>query len=162
MDQADQFEFLARVSEDFIPFNHHMGLKVDHVEKGRCVLRLPWKDIFVGDPVRRVVHGGVISMLIDVTGGTACFSMLSNPNDRCSTVDLRVDYLRPGPPADLVCEGRVVRMGNRVAVTRMEVFSGQIPAPGTAESATPIAYGQAVYNIARRSGKEESGSSGPS
>jgi hypothetical protein len=41
-------------------------------------------------------------------------------------------------------------MGNRVGVARMEVFSGGLPAPG--ELAKPIATGQGVYNVVRRSG----------
>ena len=62
-----------------------------------------------------------------------------------STVDLRVDYLQPGAPVDLVCRADVVRMGNRVGVMRAEVFSGD---PG--EDARPIATAQGVYNIVRR------------
>ena len=63
--------------------------------------------------------------------------------DRCSTVDLRVDYLRPAALEDLVAEAKVVRAGNRVAVTNIWV---------TQESSEqPVAEGKAVYNLKRTS-----------
>lgn len=130
-----------------IAFNRAMGLRVDALARGSCVLRIPWRDDFVGDEQRAALHGGVTSMICDTAGGCACFTMLDRDSDRVATVDLRVDYLRPGGPADVVCHARVVRMGNRVAVARMEVFSG-VPREG----ADPIATGQAVYNIVRRDG----------
>jgi uncharacterized protein (TIGR00369 family) len=133
---------LYQFMEEVIPFNRHLGLKVDAVEPGRCLVRLPWRPEFTGDPFRPAVHGGVTSMLVDTAGGLACFTQLPNPADRVSTVDLRVDYLRRGHGADLLCEARVVRMGNRVAVARMEVFSGAL-------DGNPIATGQAVYNVVR-------------
>jgi acyl-coenzyme A thioesterase PaaI-like protein len=46
-------------------------------------------------------------------------------------------------------------MGNKVAVARMEAHSGTFPPPGTPERENPIATGQGVYNVVRRSGKGE-------
>lgn len=127
-----------------IAFNRFVGLKVDTIVRGQCTLRIPWRDVFVGDEQRAALHGGVTSMLADTAGGCACFSMLDRDTDRVATVDLRVDYLRPGSAADVICHAKIVRMGNRVAVARMEVFSG-----AAAEGRDPIATGQAVYNIVR-------------
>lgn len=123
-----------------IPFNVMLGLRVDAFTRGRAVLRLPWQDALVGDVARPSLHGGVTSMLADTAGGAACFAMLDRPTDRVSTVDLRVDYLRPGAGEDVVCRAEVLRMGNRVGVTRMEVFVGE----------TNVATGHGVYNILRR------------
>ena len=133
-----------------IPYNRMLGLVVERIERGHAVLRMPWRDELVGDVARKAVHGGVTSMIVDTAGGAACFAMLDSEDDRVSTVDLRVDYLRPGAAGDLWCRAEIVRMGNRVGVARMEVFSGGLPAPG--EPAKPIATGQGVYNVVRRSG----------
>lgn len=138
---------LRKWFEDGIPFNRLLGLRVDSLHKGRAVLRVPWRDGLIGDPSRPAVHGGVLSMLVDTAGGAACFAMLDSDDDRVSTVDLRVDYLRPGPAADLVCSAEVVRLGNRVAVARAHVYSGDLPESSADD---PIALGQAVYNIVRR------------
>ncbi|MEX1363829.1 MAG: hotdog fold thioesterase [Nannocystaceae bacterium] len=145
---AERVAMLQRWFEQGIPFNRFLGLRLEVLQRGRCVLRIPWRDELVGDPSRPAVHGGVLSTLIDTAGGGACFAMLDRIEDRLSTVDLRVDYLRPGPAADLWCEGEVVRMGNRVGVARMAVFSGALPGPG--QQVPPVATGQAVYNIVRR------------
>lgn len=137
---------LARFMEEDIPFNRFYGLRVEAIEPERCLLRLPWQAHMVGDPFRPAVHGGVISALIDNSGGLAVFSTFTRATDRCSTIDLRVDYLGPGPTgADLVCEARIIRRGRRVAVTRMEVWSGGRPAPD--EDRPPFAIGQATYSI---------------
>lgn len=140
----------ARLVEWFergIAFNRAMGLRVDALSRGACVLRIPWRDDFVGDEQRAALHGGVTSMIADTAGGCACFTMLDRDSDRVATVDLRVDYLRPGSACDVVCRARIVRMGNRVAVARMEVFSGALR-----PDADPIATGQGVYNVVRRDG----------
>ena len=128
--------------EHQIPFNKLLGLKVLDLNAGNCTMLLPFNSNFIGDPVRKALHGGVISALIDTTGGLCCWSMVKNNNDRISTVDLRVDYLRKGPPENLICNATVVRMGNRVAVTRMEVYS-------QSNSEVIISTGQAVYNVSK-------------
>jgi uncharacterized protein (TIGR00369 family) len=144
----DRLHLLRQWFEQGIPFNRFLGIRLHVLERGRCVLWLPWRDELVGDATRPAVHGGVLSTLIDTAGGGACFSALDRAEDRLSTVDLRVDYLRPGGAADLWCQGEVVRMGNRVGVARMTVWSGRQPAAGEPEKA--VATGQAVYNIVRR------------
>ncbi|MCA9650529.1 MAG: thioesterase family protein [Myxococcales bacterium] len=145
----ERVRILRQWFEQGIPFNRFLGLRLELVERGRCVLRLPWRDELVGDASRPAVHGGVISTLLDTAGGGACFAMLDHIEDRLSTVDLRVDYLRPGPAADLWCTGHVVRVGNRVGVARMAVYAGALPIPG--EPDHPVATGNGVYNIVRRS-----------
>ncbi|HWB73490.1 MAG TPA: hotdog fold thioesterase [Nannocystaceae bacterium] len=145
-------DLLRTIFEDGIPYNRFLGLRVELLERGRCVLRVPWRDELLGDTLRAAVHGGVTSMLVDTSGGAACFTMLDREEDRISTVDLRVDYLRPGTAGDLWCTAEIVRMGNRVGVARMEVFSGGLP--GAGEPGRPIATGQAVYNVVRKSGGE--------
>jgi len=129
--------------EQEIPFNRYLGMKIEEIDEGISIIRLPWRDDFIGDPHRRAVHGGVLSTLIDTCGGSACWMMLKEKNSRLSTVDLRVDYLRKGPCEDLLCRAEVVRMGNRVAVARMEVYAAADPAKKV------IATGQGVYNVAK-------------
>jgi uncharacterized protein (TIGR00369 family) len=50
------------------------------------------------------------------------------------TIDLRVDYLRPGRGKHFIATGRVVRLGNRIAVTHMELVNdeGELIATGGA------------------------------
>lgn len=143
------FAWLVRLMEERIPFNRMLGMKVEQLGAGTCILRLPWRDELIGDPMRPAVHGGVLSTLADTAGGLACFSLLRSQDERVSTVDLRVDYLRPGPALDLLCHAKTIRMGNRVAVARMTLVSGpELPSPDQLEQ-DPIATAQAVYNVVR-------------
>lgn len=149
---ADDRESLALVHqfiEEQIPFHKLLGLKVDHLGPGEARLRLPFKPAFVGDPFRPALHGGVLSTLLDTVGGMAVFTRLPW-GDRASTVDMRVDFLRPGLMEDLVAEGKVERLGNRVAVTEMRVYH-----PG--RETEPVATGRGVYNIRR----SDQGGEGP-
>ncbi len=141
---------LVQFIEQGIPFNAHLGLTVELLDDGRAVLRVPWAQHLVGDVFRPSVHGGVTSMLIDTAGGCCCFTRLMDPADRASTVDLRVDYLRPMAGKDLYCEAEVIRLGNKVAVCGMEVYGGPGPWLGGPADSKVIATGRAVYNILRK------------
>ena len=57
-----------------------------------------------------------------------------------STIDLRIDYLRPARLEPIVAEARVVRLGNRVGVADIRLYNG--PSPDVT-----VATGKGVYNI---------------
>ncbi|MBI5497937.1 MAG: hotdog fold thioesterase [Deltaproteobacteria bacterium] len=128
--------------EEQIPFNQYLGMKVVTLQRGRAVLELPARPEFTGDPFRPALHGGVISTLADTVGGLACFS-LADVEDRASTIDLRVDYLRPGKVnTPLQAEAEIIRMGNRVAVANVVVFQ-------EGDRAHPVAVAKGVYSMRR-------------
>lgn len=134
-------EALLRFFEHQIPFNAWLGMTVAAVGGGKASVRIPFRPELVGDPMRPALHGGVISALADTAGGLAAWGALPDPlTGRLATVDLRVDYLRPGRLEDLICDAEVVRLGNRVAVTKMTVHQ----ADGHA-----VADARAVYNVVR-------------
>jgi uncharacterized protein (TIGR00369 family) len=122
-----------------IPFNRHLGIRVDEARRGIARLRLPFREEFIGDPTRPALHGGVLSTLIDACGGLCAWTEVSL-DDRISTIDLRVDYLAPAGPTELVAEAEVVRVGNRVAVVDIRCT----------QDGRVVATGKAVYNIKRK------------
>jgi uncharacterized protein (TIGR00369 family) len=131
---------LKQVMEELIPFNRVLGVRVVAIEPGRAQLEIAFREELIGDPMRRAVHGGVISALADTAGGCAVWSAREEPRARVSTIDMRIDYLRPGRPEALLAEATVVRIGRRVGVCDMRVFHAS--APGDA-----IATGKGVYNV---------------
>lgn len=133
---------IVEFMEQGVPFNQHLGIKVETIREGFVRFCLPFRQEFVGDPRRPALHGGILSTLIDTTGGAAVWSHCE-PEDGISTVDMRVDYMRPAPPHDLFCEAEVKRLGNRVAVVHATVY------PVNAKSMV-IAEGRAVYNIRKQ------------
>ncbi len=134
------FETLREVMEKYIPFNRFLGVRAPVISAGFARLEIPFREELVGDPLRPALHGGVISMLADTAGGAAVWTLLEDDRGRVSTIDLRVDYLRPAKLEGLVAEAQVVRRGNRVAVVDVKVFNAG--APGDV-----VATGKAVYNV---------------
>lgn len=139
---------LRQFFDEAIPFNHFLGLKLVSVERGRVVARLPYRPELIGDPTRPALHGGVISMMADTVGGSAVWSV-TNPGDKVATIDLRVDYLRPGRLVELHASAEVLRVGNRVGVSSIRVYHPDDPD-------RPIAVAMGVYTV-RRAGDADVG-----
>ena len=90
------------------------------------------REELTNNPASGILHGGVVSSILDVVGGLSALSAIVFDRDiedidavlgvfvRFGTVDLRVDYLRPGIGDRFVASGTVMRSGRRIAVTRME------------------------------------------
>jgi uncharacterized protein (TIGR00369 family) len=127
------------VMEERIAFNKHLGLKVESFDPAAPRLRLEMRPELVGNPTRQILHGGVISATLDVAGGFAIMLSLAGevemtptsfPN--MGTIDLRVDYLRPGRGKYFIATARIVRKGSRIAVTHMELHNdaGELIATG--------------------------------
>lgn len=132
---------LHQVMEEQIAFNKLIGLKVVSFDPAAPRLRFDMRPELVGNPSRKILHGGVISATLDVVGGFAIMlslaaegqlSMQTFPN--MGTIDLRVDYLRPGRGKHFIAGARVVRKGSRIAVTHMELHNdeGELIATGGA------------------------------
>lgn len=131
---------LVRFMEEEIPFNRFLGMRCEDVREGFVRITIPFRDELVGDPMRPALHGGVLSALADTAGGLAVWTGATDERSRVSTIDLRVDYLRPGRLATLSCEATVVRQGNRVGVADMRLYHPDAP-----EQA--VATGKGVYNV---------------
>jgi len=132
---------MHKVMEEHIAFNKLLGLKVDSFDADAPRLRFDMRPELVGNPTRQILHGGVISATLDVAGGFAIMLALaadmtgiptSFPN--MGTIDLRVDYLRPGRGKHFIATARIVRKGSRIAVTHMELHNdeGELIATGGA------------------------------
>jgi uncharacterized protein (TIGR00369 family) len=140
----------ARVFEERIPFNRVLGLRIERVGDSDVVVRFDMRDELVGNFTRGNLHGGVISSVLDVVGGLVAFIALlkregvqslkdeADKFSRLGTIDLRVDYLRPGLGETFSAKGLVLRAGRKVAVTRMESHN---------EEDSLIAVGTGAYSI---------------
>ena len=129
---SSQLEIVGKVYDN-LPFNRLLGLKVAFLEADRAGFRFEMKNELIGNTVHGILHGGVISAVLDTTGGmTATASSIEKVQDlsnddiirriaRIGTIDLRVDYLRPGKGIQFQSTGTVMRTGRKVAVTRMEL-----------------------------------------
>jgi len=137
----DMQVLMRGVMEQHIAFNRYLGLKVESFEVKAPKLRLQMRPELVGNPSRQILHGGVISATLDVAGGFAIMLSVLAENaatpttfPNMGTIDLRVDYLRPGRGKYFIATARVVRKGSRIAVTHMELHNdaGELIATGGA------------------------------
>ena len=131
---------LIQMMEAFVPFNRFLGIKVSSVKAGFVRMEIPFREELIGDPLRPALHGGVISALADTAGGMAVWSQVDDERSRVSTIDLRIDYLRPAKLETLIAEASVVRLGNRVGVADVRLFQ-----PSAADAT--VATGKGVYNV---------------
>lgn len=118
-----------------IPWHQHLGLKVASLEPGIARLLLPYKPEHAGNLTRGAMHGGVLATLADSCGAAALWTHFG-PDDKTATIDLRVDYLRPAPLADLVAEGEVRLLGNRIANVVVRIHAAHTPEVTVAEART--------------------------
>ena len=130
---------LIRLAEDEIPIHRYLGLKVETIEKEFIRVRIPFREDFVGDIRTKRWHGGIMATVMDSVGGAIGIANFESPEDKLSTIDLRVDYLRFAEGKDLIFEGKLVRMGNRIMVTKMKAF----------QDGVLVAEGRGVYNFIR-------------
>jgi len=140
--QSDYQALVARIIAERIPFNKLLGIEIESADPAQPQLRFAMRPELIGNARRGILHGGVISAVLDVTAGFALMLALGKAPAAgeklefpdIGTIDLRVDYLRPGRGKHFVSTGRVVRMGNRIAVAHMELHNdaGELIATGGA------------------------------
>ena len=118
-----------------IPFNKVLGARVASIREGRPAVRFDMRPELIGNFVRGTLHGGVISAVLDATGGLTAFlgvqKRLTDESletrieqfSKLRTIDLRVDYLRPGTGKWFIATGHILRIGNKIAVARIELHN---------------------------------------
>ena len=135
--QPSSWDRIREMFEDSIPFHKILDLKVEGLEFGQPTIKVNMQNKLVGNFVHGKLHGGVISSLLDIIGGMVVFVDLTNQRDlhsaeeriaqfaKMGTIDIRVDYLRPGFGNEFIGSAHVLRTGSRVAVTRMELHNDE-------------------------------------
>ena len=118
-----------------MPFNKHLGMTVLDVTEDSAKISINMADELIGNMAQGILHGGVTSSILDVVGGIAVTSAMLNKLEsddihdmfkriaKLGTIDMRVDFLKPGWGETFIASSEIVRLGNRVAVTRMEVHN---------------------------------------
>ncbi len=141
--EQDKYRILKQVIEEAIPFNREMGLRLDFAEEGKAGVSFDFQEKLVGNFLTRILHGGVISAVLDVVGACAVMSTFSrdDPLYGMGTVDLRIDYLLPGSGERFRATGQVMRPGRILSSTRMELYN---------DKDELLAIGTAIYRASRK------------
>ena len=73
-------------------------------------------------PSGPIVHGGMVTTLLDTAMGGACWSVLE-ADESFLTADLRVEFMRSARPGTLRAEGSVIQRNRRVAFCSADLFA---------------------------------------
>jgi len=149
-EQARLEATLTTLFEQQIRFNQVLGLKLLGSGANGPTLRFDMRPELIGHHLYGRLHGGVISATLDATGGLALMWAIGEKHadepaaqvmqrfSRLGTIDLRVDYLRPGLGRHFVASAEVVRLGGRVGTTQMRLVN---------DDGTLIATAAAAYVV---------------
>ena len=146
MTKEEVYGLIQQLFSEQIPFHRLIGLDVTDLSPTAVRICVEMKPELVGNPFFQILHGGVTASLLDAAGGMIAMANVVEGMDdltgeslqkrliKLGTIDIRVDYLRPGKGQSFVATGRVIRQGSKVAVTRMELHNdeGEVIALGTA------------------------------
>jgi len=143
-----------------VPQAAWLGIKVVEIQQGRATLSLPWREELVGDPIRGVVFGGVITTLLDQASGIAVQCALAEFM-RIATLDLRIDYLRAAEPRhELVAVAECYKLTNNVAFVRGSAWDRDASDPFASMLATFMLVGPlqpGAWQEAMSKGREDLG-----
>lgn len=104
------------------PFIVSLGGEIVEVGGGKALMRVPYSEKLVGDPDTGVVHGGVITALLDHCSGMAIGSALRKPAPFV-TLDLRIDYMKPARPhAEILFEAQCLKITHEIIFARGLAF----------------------------------------
>ncbi len=138
---------LKNIFEEKIVFNQVLGLKITSLRPERVTARMDMRHELIGHYAHNRIHGGAISAGLDAMGGLAVMAAIGARHmdespmlrlqrfSKLGTIDLRVDYLRPGIGEYFELRAEVLRLGSRVASTRMEFLAADGKLLSTAAAA---------------------------
>ena len=137
---------------EMLPFNKVLGIKIDLLdyETGDAITSFKMTENLVGNSTMGILHGGVTASVIDLTGGLSALiscakfhhnkplDVIEKKLTSSATIDMRVDYLRPGKGVSFHCKSRIIRAGSRIVVSKIDLYN---------EKESRIATGTATYLI---------------
>jgi uncharacterized protein (TIGR00369 family) len=122
---ADIAERVATTS----PLGRDLGFKLVKLEKARGVVSVEYQEKLIGNPVTRVVHGGVITALLDHASAVAVVAALETPTS-IATLDMRIDYMRAAEPGRTIIGDAVCfKITKSVAFVRGTAYHDSIDDP---------------------------------
>jgi uncharacterized protein (TIGR00369 family) len=150
MEQAEIYKQIINFWNNDMPFNRLLGLQIQKFDKQQSEVRFLWQDKLIGNPIQKILHGGVTATVLDIAGGVVAAANIIDQLDdlspknihynlrKLSTIDLRTDFLRPGKGEEFIATARIIRSGSKVAVARMELHN---------EKNDHIAFGTGTYMV---------------
>ena len=128
-------EELVKDRVNALPFVKLMGMKLLSCTGGKSVIRCRVREVLKNSG--GTLHGGVVGTLVDMSVATALRSVLPLTS-RMTTVEYKVNLLKPVSGGVITARGSVIRMGKTIAVGSTEIRN---------EAGEPVAFGSATFYI---------------
>ena len=136
---------LAPMFVEGTPHAKFLGIKFVAIDIGRATLSLPYNQKLVGNIDTGILHGGVLTALLDQASGLAAVSSFEDPMP-VATLDLRIDYMRASKPGKtLIAEAHAYKTTRHIAFVRAIAHDGDVD--------DPVATSQASFMTTARSMK---------
>lgn len=124
-----------------LPHAREIGMRLHRATAGRSLLSVAYQEKLVGDPESGVLHGGVITALLDTACGSAVMSMPVKLK-ATATLDLRIDYMRPASVGQTVyAAAECYRMTRSIGFCRAVAYHD--------DPADPIASAAGAFMLER-------------
>ena len=120
------------------PFWSLLGMELMEVKKGWAKVRLPFNDKLTN--AVGLVHGGAIFSPADSAVGMALIGLIGR-DENISTLEMKINYLRPVKESAIIAEAKIVHKGTQTAIGDVDVRD---------EHAALIAKGLATYAIIKK------------
>ena len=107
---------------DGVPHAQALGLKLVDLRRDHATVKVPYRDELIGNPETGVIHGGVVTSLLDNTSGLAVMCALDELI-ATATLDLRIDYMRPARPhTDVYAHAHCYKVTRSIAFVRATAY----------------------------------------
>ena len=123
---SDMFDInqIQTIIDKGIPHCAEIGVKIEKMGADGVVFYLPYQERFAGNPVNGVLHGGIITTLIDSAMGMSIYARLEKSLP-LATLDLRIDYLKPATPGeDVYTHSFCYKTTRQIAFVRAIAYHG--------------------------------------
>lgn len=102
------------------PYNEWLAPKVTELTNDSVTFEVEGRSEFTNSQAGEVIHGGVISSLLDLA---ACFALVGSLGGTAPTIDLNVSFLRPLVPGKVIVTGRLIKPGRSVAFAEASLWN---------------------------------------
>jgi len=74
MTQQEALHHVANIFDQLVPFDHLLGLDIQHYDIQRVEIVINMKPALIGNTHQQILHRGVSATILDVAGGLNAFS----------------------------------------------------------------------------------------
>lgn len=147
-------QLLAAVGSRRSSYGYISGLALDRAAPGEVWTSLEYRPAFIGDTGTGVIHGGVVTAMLDETCGMAVQLALDGTRS-IATLDLRIDYQKPATPGLAIRAHSVCyRVTRSIAFVRATAYQESEDAPVATATACFMAGANRTNMLTRPTGTE--------